>query len=103
MCTQGRECGKSVCGVFGEKIKKPHSSLFVLHFLYEAYSIGADALFATSEAETLGGSGFDGYLVGIATDDFCKTCLHGFYMRVYLWTLCADGGIDIAEAVALGG
>ena len=50
-----------------------------------------------------GGSGFDGYLVGIATYDFCKACLHGFYMRVYLRTLSADGGIDIAEAVAIGG
>lgn len=65
--------------------------------------VGGDAFFATGEAEAFGGGGLDADVVRVGADDAGETLLHLGYVGVHLGALGADGGVEVDEAVALGG
>ena len=72
-------------------------------FLDETDGVGGYALFATREAQTLGGGCLDADGIGVTAYDLSQTLLHGRDMWVELGAFGADGGIDIAYRVALFG
>ena len=66
------------------------------------YSVCADALLASCEAELLGGGGFDGDVVDVDVHYLGERLFHFGYARIHLGTFGADGGIDVAYGVAFG-
>ena len=63
--------------------------------------IGGDAFLTSGEAEPLGGGGFYRDVVGVAADAFSHSLLHGWYVRVHLRGLGADGDVRVSKGVAL--
>ena len=64
--------------------------------------IGADAFFASCEAELFGGGGFDGDVVDVDVHYLGERLFHFGYAGIHLGTFGTDGGIDVANGIAFG-
>ena len=76
-------------------------SILCVVFDDEGYGVSRNSLFATCETEAFGGGGFDGNLTSGNAHHFGHCLLHLRNMRIEFRTLGADGGIDVADFVAV--